>query len=250
METQYSLFFDFINKYEPDAFTTVDESDPLMIKLEKMMEENKQFFYVGDFTRLSIIYSSKRCLQMYGLRPDEMDPRNIFKRTHPDDLKRHGVGRSKGFERANEIYSNPKDDYAVISSNYRFMNLQGEYRNLLLQGYFFKSKKSALNVYGILVHTDISWFEKMKFGFNIYMGKNLSYFRFPDEELIMTGCVFTEREFEILKLIKEGQSSEQIGQKLFLSPHTIDTHRRNILKKTNSSSTSELIIELMERGVL
>jgi len=250
METQYNLFLDFIEKYKPGAFTSVNEADPLLVKLEQMMEENKQFFYIGDFTRLSIIYSSKRCLQMYGLRPDEMDPRNIFNRTHPDDLKRHGVGRSKGFELANELYSNPDEDYVIVSSNYRFMNLQGEYRNLLLQGYFFKSMNPTLNVYGILVHTDISWFGKIKFGFNNYIGKDLSYFRFPDEELIMTGCVFSEREFEIIKLIKDGQSSEQIGQKLFLSPHTIDTHRRNVLKKTNSANTSELIFSLMEKGVL
>ena len=45
-------------------------------------------------------------------------------------------------------------------------------------------------------------------------------------------------------------SSEQIAEKLFLSPYTINTHRSNILEKTGKASISELIYELKERGLL
>jgi DNA-binding CsgD family transcriptional regulator len=76
----------------------------------------------------------------------------------------------------------------------------------------------------------------------------LSYFRCPDEKLILTGCIFTEREFEIISLIRDGMDSNHIGQKLFISPHTVDTHRRNILKKTGHSTVSELVISLQEKG--
>jgi DNA-binding NarL/FixJ family response regulator len=42
----------------------------------------------------------------------------------------------------------------------------------------------------------------------------------------------SEREREILKLIMQEYSSEQIAGKLFISKHTVDTHRKNILEKT------------------
>ena len=60
--------------------------------------------------------------------------------------------------------------------------------------------------------------------------------------------IFTDREFEIIILIREGMDSQTIAEKLFISPHTVDTHRRNILKKTGKASTSELIIDLQDRG--
>ena len=51
----------------------------------------------------------------------------------------------------------------------------------------------------------------------------------------------SDREKEILDLIIKGFTSKDIAKKLFISKATIDTHRRNILKKTGMKSTAELI---------
>lgn len=53
--------------------------------------------------------------------------------------------------------------------------------------------------------------------------------------------ILSEREIEILKLIVEELSSEQIAEKLFISKRTIDTHRINILTKTNCKTIVGLI---------
>lgn len=50
----------------------------------------------------------------------------------------------------------------------------------------------------------------------------------------------TKRQIEIVKLAHQGYTSQQIGDKLFLSKHTVDTHRRNVLKKTECSNILEL----------
>ena len=44
-------------------------------------------------------------------------------------------------------------------------------------------------------------------------------------------CCLTPREREILELVFEGKTSREIGEILYLSKHTVDTHRRRILKK-------------------
>lgn len=41
----------------------------------------------------------------------------------------------------------------------------------------------------------------------------------------------TRREKEVLTLIAAGKTSQMIGQELFLSPLTIDTHRKNLIQK-------------------
>ena len=56
----------------------------------------------------------------------------------------------------------------------------------------------------------------------------------------------TEREVEILKLLMQNKSSKEIAELLFLSKHTVDTHRRNILEKTGKKSTTELISSFSE----
>jgi len=44
----------------------------------------------------------------------------------------------------------------------------------------------------------------------------------------------SQREYEIKQLVEQGKTSKEIGEILFISKHTVDTHRRNILKKTSS----------------
>ena len=51
----------------------------------------------------------------------------------------------------------------------------------------------------------------------------------------------TPREKEIIKLISSGITSNQIAEQLFLSPHTVKTHRKNIWQKLEISSYAELL---------
>jgi len=51
----------------------------------------------------------------------------------------------------------------------------------------------------------------------------------------------TKREKEILSLIAEGLTNNQIAEKLFISPLTVDSHRKNLLTKLNVNNTASLI---------
>lgn len=51
----------------------------------------------------------------------------------------------------------------------------------------------------------------------------------------------SSREVEILKLIDQGKTSKEISDLLFISTHTVKTHRKNMLKKMNINSTSALL---------
>lgn len=51
----------------------------------------------------------------------------------------------------------------------------------------------------------------------------------------------TKREKEILKLLAEGKTSGTIAEQLFLSPLTVDTHRKNIMQKFQVKNVAELI---------
>jgi DNA-binding NarL/FixJ family response regulator len=52
----------------------------------------------------------------------------------------------------------------------------------------------------------------------------------------------SEREMEILILICQGLSNQEIGDKLFISKRTVDKHRANILEKSESKNTAQLVV--------
>lgn len=58
----------------------------------------------------------------------------------------------------------------------------------------------------------------------------------------------TEREIEILSLISEGLSSKQVGEKLFISPRTVDTHRTNLMNKLDIHNIAGLIRFALKNG--
>lgn len=53
--------------------------------------------------------------------------------------------------------------------------------------------------------------------------------------------VLTRREKEVLELIAEGMTNNEIAMKLFLSSTTVDTHRKNLLSKLSAKNTAELV---------
>lgn len=62
--------------------------------------------------------------------------------------------------------------------------------------------------------------------------------------------VLTPREKEILGLIAEGYTNPQIAEKIFLSPFTVDSHRKNLLAKLNVKNTAMLIKLAIENKLL
>lgn len=55
------------------------------------------------------------------------------------------------------------------------------------------------------------------------------------------GTSLSEREIEVLKYIAAGDTNKEAGEKLFISPRTVETHRRNILSKLDVKNTAEMI---------
>jgi len=60
----------------------------------------------------------------------------------------------------------------------------------------------------------------------------------------------SRQEKKILSLLAEGKSSKEIANELSVSPHTVDTHRRHLLEKTNCIDTTGMITYARLVGLL
>jgi DNA-binding NarL/FixJ family response regulator len=67
---------------------------------------------------------------------------------------------------------------------------------------------------------------------------------------VMEIPVLSRREKEVLELIAEGYTNPQIAEKLFVSPFTVDSHRKNLIAKLNVKNTAMLIRFAMEHKLI
>ena len=76
---------------------------------------------------------------------------------------------------------------------------------------------------------------------------------FPTKEAIITDekyASLTPREEQILRLLAEGHSAREVGEKLFISPKTVENHRANIMDKLDLHSTLDLIRYAVRLGLI
>lgn len=62
--------------------------------------------------------------------------------------------------------------------------------------------------------------------------------------------MLTDREREVLQLVAEGYTSQEIGEKLFISRRTVDKHRENLMAKLELSNHAALVRYALQRGLI
>ncbi|MBK9222615.1 MAG: response regulator transcription factor [Saprospiraceae bacterium] len=62
--------------------------------------------------------------------------------------------------------------------------------------------------------------------------------------------LLSKRELEIMDLIAQGLESKQIASLLYVSVHTVETHRRNIIKRVGAKNIIEVRVKLIKLGLI
>ena len=65
-----------------------------------------------------------------------------------------------------------------------------------------------------------------------------------------SSSLLSNREREVLQLIAEGRTSKDIARALYVSPTTVDTHRKNIMKKLGIHTTAGLVKYAIQHGII
>ena len=86
----------------------------------------------------------------------------------------------------------------------------------------------------------LSAIQEVKHG-RVYMSSDINKILINNLQNPEEGRLLTDREREILKLIAKEYSNKQIAEELFISERTVETHRKNIFKKTSTNSLVGLI---------
>ena len=132
----------------------------------------------------------------------------------------------------------------LVLSNYNAAHIIKEVQQKGADGYILKNGSISELVKGInTVYNGLKFFEADQ---PLHSSKEAGYFM----DDFMKEYLLTKREYDILLLMAKGQSSVEIGEKLFISAATVSTHRRNILKKLGLKRTSEIMSLALAKGWL
>jgi DNA-binding CsgD family transcriptional regulator len=221
--------------------------------IEKLKESDfpvlntSTFFSITNTHKHTYEYVSKNIFACLGIEQYQLLNKGMifyWSRIHPNDLDGwlSALNELINFTMTEIV---EKDRLKLnYTHNYRIKNVKGDYLNIIqntsplvfdlnMKPVIFLSHYTVLENHLIL---PITASVKILNSNNEYETK---FFKNFSQKIMMIDV--SNRERDIIGLLILNLSSKSIGEKLNISSNTVDTHRRNILKKLNISSTGELI---------
>lgn len=183
------------------------------------------------------------------IRSSEIPSGYIETRIHPDDLIVLAMAQSKLLDFIQTLLIEQRKDYKHIYEC-RIKNSEGNYIRFIVQQQILELEKegSPWLMFGILdISPDTSPLEQVKLRVVNYKTGEIIPFTFIEQE---NDIKLSEREKEILKMVRKGMLSKEISDKLFLSIHTVNKHRQNIMQKMNTNNVLEAIDYAQRLGLL
>ncbi len=241
--------------FESYGHSSLEEHIKKIIELDAFLPYNSTFFCLTNTQTLSFEYVSKNMFSCLGLQAFELKEKGMrffWSRIHPDDVEPwlSALNELMHFT-VNELSVEERQQMSY-TWNYRFKNSRDEYVNIIQNTTpleFDKENKPIIGLahYTILHHNikmDVCATAKL---LNANKEYETKYFNNYSQKLLTDGV--SNRERDIIRLLVLNNSSKEIAEKLFISSNTVDTHRRNILKKLNISSTGELVALLKMNNI-
>jgi DNA-binding CsgD family transcriptional regulator len=246
------LIIDNITEIYEDIFASYDQPSleehiKKFIELDVYLPYNATFFCITNTQNLSFEYVSKNTEACIGINKQELESkgmRHLWSLMHPDDVDKWLMALDGLMQfTLSEI---PEAERSLMSYtwNYRLKNKAGVYVNIIQNTTPLEFDENNKPIIGLAHYTVLDPQIQLEVCASAKrLNKNNTYetlyFNSFSQKLLSEGI--SNRERDIIRQLVLNQSSKEIAEKLNISPNTVDTHRRNILKKLHISSTGELI---------
>jgi len=216
------------------------------------------YWYIFNFTKLEFDYISPSVEQITGIPQTEANFNTLARYLHPEDLPHMEKCEKLAAYFLYQFIPSEKIKNYKVSYFIRLQNEQNRVSYILHQSIAILTDQSQ-NIHKVLgIHTDVSHLLNTPIktiSFLSIDGKDQSYLGIhPDYpeglERKSWNDLLSSREKEILGLLSEGLTDNQIAENLSLSNHTVRTHRNNIRKKLDCSNTTQMVAKAIRLGII
>ena len=214
------------------------------------------YYYLLDFSKLEIVYMHPSIEDMLGIPAEGVTLMDLSYRIHPDDVPHFLQCEKMASTFLFQHIPIEKIPLYKVSYCFRLKDKHDQFKLMLHQALAISVDENGNIGKVIGVHTDISHFvhvndQRISFiglqGEPSYLGLQVEEGGF---ELSQGEKPFSKREIEIIRLLADGFSAHEVADKLYLSYHTIRTHRQNILKRLECRNTVQLIAKCIRNGYI
>lgn len=224
----------------------------LQKKLLSFFQVGDYYYYIFNVKNSSFDFMCPEVRSVLGYSADEVTVPMLISLIHPEDQPWFLSFENKVTEFFSGLTLEQIPNYKV-RYDYRIRKKSGEYIRILQQVVTiqFDEDGHVLRTFG--THTDISHLKQEGNPVLSFIGLNgePSYINIAVEKIRLPHhFLLSVREREVLFLIMQGYNSEEIGDRLYISKSTVQTHRKNMLRKTGCSSTPALISYAVKSGAV
>ncbi len=179
---------------------------------------------------------------------DSSDEDVIYNRMHPEDLVEKRMLEYEFFKFVDGLSAADKVRYKA-TCRIRIKNHAGDYIVLDNSTQIIKPSPAG-KIWLILCCYDLSPEQSLLTGIEPRIKNNYTGEIIPLSFSDRKKHILTQREKEILMLIKEGKLSKEIADRLGISVHTVNRHRQNILEKLSVGNSMEAVMAAASMGLL
>lgn len=210
------------------------------------------YFYVIDFFDMSLSHISPAIAEIHGFNPEAVSFNDILGAIHPDDID--FVAKAETVS-TNFFYNKVGHEKMLrykVSYSFRFRLKNGEYALFNHQSLMLSLDDNGGLGKSLNIHTRIDHLSNLNTYKISFIGLNgePSFMNLNPEGENLDVEEFSKREIDIIKLIGNGLSNAEIAEKLFISVLTVKKHRNNILAKSDSRNTAQLIKNCILQGII
>tara|TARA_R110002049_G_scaffold206269_1_gene376817 strand:- start:67937 stop:68707 length:771 start_codon:yes stop_codon:yes gene_type:complete len=226
---------------------SLDEHIKKIIELDEYIPYSSTFYCVTNTQDLTFEFISKNFHSCLGIDPDILKKegmRFFWSMIHPEDIEQWLTALNALMDFTLSEIPEEQRNRMNYTWNYRFKNSKNEYVNIIQNTTPLQFDMDMKPIIGLAHYTVVDARVKLQVTasaklLNAHNEYETKYFNNFSQKLLSASI--SNRERDIIHLLILNYSSKDIAEKLGISSNTVDTHRRNILKKLNISSTGELI---------
>jgi len=219
-------------------------------RLLNIFQVGDYYYYIFNLQELKFDLMSKEIKTVLGYNPEDVDLPGLLSKIHPEDHPWFLNFENKVIEFFGKLAVHQIPNYKV-RYDYRIKKSDGTYIRILQQVVTIDYDESGRLLRTFGVHTDISHLKTEGRPLLSFIGLNgePSYINVTADNLFKKPAfALTPRERDILIRLADGKGSKEIASELCISKDTVNTHRKNILAKTEASNTPELIMRATREG--